>query len=72
MRWRNADGSYRYPKDFIPIFEENGFCTNLDMYMVEQACEQIRAWIDAGVQPIPISGQPVKDPIFGRKLPEPS
>lgn len=55
VRWRNADGSYRYPKDFIPIFEENGFCTNLDMYMVEQACEQIRTWIDAGVQPIPIS-----------------
>lgn len=55
VRWQNPDGSYRYPGEFIPLFEKNGFCLKLDMYMIEQACEQIRAWIDAGITPIPIS-----------------
>ena len=55
VRWQNPDGSYRYPGEFIPLFDKNGFCLKLDMYMIEQACEQIRAWIDAGITPIPIS-----------------
>ena len=55
VRWQKADGSYRYPNEFIPLFEANGFCTKLDIYMVEQACRQIREWIDAGNEPIPIS-----------------
>ncbi len=39
VRWQNPDGSYRYPNEFIPLFEENGFCLKLDLYMVERACE---------------------------------
>ncbi len=55
VRWQNPDGSYRYPGDFIPLFEENGFCMKLDLYMIEQVCAQLRAWIDAGAKPLPIS-----------------
>ncbi len=55
VRWRRPDGSYRYPNEFIPIFERNGFCLKLDMYMLEKACQQIKKWIDSGVEPIPIS-----------------
>ena len=55
VRWQNLNGSYRYPNEFIPLFEENGFCIKLDMYMVERACEQIKEWIDSGITPIPIS-----------------
>lgn len=55
VRWQKPDGTFRYPNEFIPLFEENGFCVKLDMYMVERACEQIRAWIDAGIAPIQIS-----------------
>lgn len=55
VRWQNPDGSYRYPNEFIPLFEENGFCLKLDLYMVERACEQIKAWKDAGLTPVPIS-----------------
>lgn len=55
VRWQNPDGSYRYPNEFIPLFEKNGFCLKLDMYMVEKACKQIRGWIDAGIKPIGIS-----------------
>lgn len=55
VRWQNPDGSYRLPGEFIPLFEENGFCMKLDLYMIEEACAQLRAWMDAGFTPVPIS-----------------
>lgn len=55
VRWITSDGTFLFPGDFIPLFEENGFCTRLDMYMVECVCRQIRQWMDDGIQPIPIS-----------------
>lgn len=55
VRWQKPDGTYRYPGEFIPIFEANGFCLKLDMYMVDLVCRQLRLWIDSGVTPFPIS-----------------
>lgn len=55
VRWIKDDGSMIFPDEFIPVFEQNGFCTKLDIYMVEKACEKIRSWIDSGKKPIPIS-----------------
>ena len=55
VRWIPDDGDMIYPGQFIPIFEHNGFCASLDMYMVEQACRQIRLWIDEGIRPVPLS-----------------
>lgn len=55
VRWIPRDGHMFYPNQFIPIFEESGFCKKLDIYMFEQACIQIRQWLDAGIKPIGIS-----------------
>ena len=55
VRWIPDSGKMIYPGQFIPVFENNGFCSNLDMYMVEQACRQIRTWIDQGSDPVPLS-----------------
>lgn len=55
VRWIVDGKQTIFPDQFIPIFERNGFCIQLDYYMVEQACKQIRAWMDAGLSPIPIS-----------------
>lgn len=55
VRWITEDGNTIFPDKFISIFEQNGFCKNLDLYMVEQACKQIRSWIDSGIEPVPIS-----------------
>lgn len=55
VRWIIEGTNNISPNYFIPLFEQNGFCTKLDLYMVEQACKQIRKWIDAGISPIPIS-----------------
>lgn len=55
VRWIKQDGTAIYPTQFIPLFEKNGFCTQLDMYMFEYVCKQIHEWIQQGIDPIPIS-----------------
>ena len=55
VRWVTDNGRTIYPDQFIPLFEKNGFCVHLDMYMVELVCRQIRAWMDQGVEPVPLS-----------------
>ena len=55
VRWITAEGKTIYPGQFIPVFEANGFCVELDLYMVEEACKQIAAWQKAGKTPLPLS-----------------
>lgn len=55
VRWQTESGKMIFPDQFIPLFESNGFCTSLDLYMVEQACRQIRTWLNGGMEPVPIS-----------------
>ncbi len=55
VRWITGEGRMIYPDQFIPLFERNGFCAQLDLYMVECACRQLREWMDRGLQPVPIS-----------------
>lgn len=55
VRWIRKDGSMVFPNQFIPVFEQNGFCVQLDYYMVRKVCAQIREWMDAGIPPIFVS-----------------
>ncbi len=55
VRWSTGSGRMIFPDQFIPLFERNGFCVQLDLYMVEQACRQIRSWMEGGITPVPIS-----------------
>lgn len=54
IRWRR-DGNVIAPAEFLPIFEKNGFITNIDMYVLEEVCKMQREWLDRGIQPVPIS-----------------
>ncbi len=38
VRWKTSSGEMIFPNDFIPLFETNGFSTELDLYVFEQAC----------------------------------
>ena len=55
VRWITDEGKMMFPNDFIPLFEKNGFCTRLDMYMMECACRHIHHWMECGIRPVPIS-----------------
>ena len=55
VRWQNGSGSIISPGYFIPVFEKNGFITELDYYMLKKVCLIIRDWMDKGYTPLPIS-----------------
>ena len=43
VRWKKHDGFIINPDQFIPIFEENGFITKLDYYVLECVCRFLQA-----------------------------
>ena len=55
VRWIHPENGIISPADFIPIFEKDGFIVKVDEYMWEQAVITIKSWIDAGLEPLPIS-----------------
>ena len=55
VRWVSPEKGLISPGAFIPLFEKNGFITELDFYIWEYVCRQIREWINSGLQPPPIS-----------------
>ena len=55
VRWKHPDRGMIFPGQFIPILEKNGFISDLDLYVWEEACRYIRKWMDEGIKPVPIS-----------------
>ena len=54
-RWIKEDGSIVPPSLFIPIAEKNGFIRMLDEEIWTNVFAAIRSWLDAGIEPVPIS-----------------
>jgi len=50
VRWIHPEEGMRSPALFIPIFEKNGFISQLDMYMFEKVCRIKADWIACGRQ----------------------
>lgn len=46
VRWQDTEGNIISPREFISIFEHNGFITKLDMYMFKEVCRIIRSFIE--------------------------
>lgn len=55
VRWRDTDGSLISPGKFIPLFESNGFIIQLDLYIFETVCKDIRNTLDNNDNPTPVS-----------------
>lgn len=54
VRWKR-DNNLIAPYKFIPIFERNGFVTEIDFCMLKNVCKSIKNWISIGVEPITVS-----------------
>lgn len=54
VRWYSESGMI-FPNEFIPLFEANGFIVELDRYMFDKVCRDIRKWLDEGYQVVPVS-----------------
>lgn len=55
VRWVHPELGFISPGDFIPLFERNGFITEADYYVWENVCRDLRAWMDAGMNVVPVS-----------------
>ncbi|HPG25419.1 MAG: EAL domain-containing protein [Spirochaetaceae bacterium] len=55
LRWYNRDLGYVGPSEFIRIAEERGLITEIGSWCVREACRQIRVWLDAGFDVVPVS-----------------
>ena len=53
-RWVR-DGQVVPPADFIPVLERSKMVCDLDFYVLDHACRDVRNWIDMGGPPVEIS-----------------
>ena len=55
IRWQSPEFGFVPPGKFIPIFEHNGFITEIDHYMLEHVAADQKKWMDAGIECVPVS-----------------
>jgi diguanylate cyclase (GGDEF)-like protein len=55
LRWQRAGNGLVPPGKFIPLLEESGMIVPVGEWVIHAACAQIRAWRDAGFEPVPIA-----------------
>ncbi|MBP5553833.1 MAG: EAL domain-containing protein [Lachnospiraceae bacterium] len=55
IRWQSPVLGFVSPGKFIPIFEHNGFITEIDHYMLEHVAMDQKKWLDQGIECVPIS-----------------
>lgn len=55
VRWIHPSQGIISPGEFIPVFEKNGFISELDYFVLRTTCQMIRRWLDEGKKVYPIS-----------------
>lgn len=68
VRWSHPVKGFMSPSEFIPLFEKNGFITDLDIYVWDQCCQILKAWKDKGQQVTPISVNVSRADIYNPQL----
>lgn len=55
VRWIHPEWGIMAPDEFIPLFEKNGFIPQMDQYIWERVCAQLRDWRENGNDILPVS-----------------
>lgn len=55
IRWYHRDRGLILPEHFVPIAERSGQIAEIGAWALETACQQGRAWMDAGLPPLKIA-----------------
>lgn len=55
VRWHHSKMGSISPAEFIPIAEENGMILHIGEYVLHTACQQNKAWQDAGLDPFRVA-----------------
>ncbi len=72
VRWIRPDGRIISPAMFVPIFEENGFITDMDFAIYRSAVADIKRWLEGGLSvpliSLNVSRHHLKESDFAGKL----
>lgn len=55
VRWEHPLLGRIMPDEFIPVCEQTGDVIDIDMFVLETVCKNMRRWLDSGVNPVPIA-----------------
>lgn len=69
VRWIHPEMGFLSPGEFIPLFEKNGFITQVDQYIWEQVCILLQGWKERGMALVPISVNVSRADIYQADLP---
>lgn len=70
VRWNHPEFGFLGPNEFIPLFEQNGFITELDQFVWRKTCAVIAEWITMGNKYVPVSVNVSRKDIYHANLPE--
>lgn len=49
IRWNHPEKGLIPPSKFIPVAEDSGLILQIDKWVINQACQQTKAWIESGL-----------------------
>jgi diguanylate cyclase (GGDEF)-like protein/PAS domain S-box-containing protein len=55
IRWPRHDGTLAGPAEFLPVAEQRGLIIPIGMWVLNEACRQMKAWQDAGMPRVPVA-----------------
>lgn len=55
IRWQHPRHGFLPPGEFIPFAEKSDLIRKIGDWVMHKACLQLRSWLDAGLDPVPIA-----------------